>query len=89
MPTTAELVGIRYSLHEGGGPESMGPPLILIHGAGGHHLFWPPQVRRLRDRTVYALDLPGHGESPPPAESTIGGYAARFWLATRWGLPSR
>jgi pimeloyl-ACP methyl ester carboxylesterase len=39
------------------------PSVLLIHGAGGHHLYWPPQVRRLPDQRMYALDLPGHGQS--------------------------
>ncbi|HRW05586.1 MAG TPA: alpha/beta hydrolase [Caldilineaceae bacterium] len=39
--------------------------VILIHGAGLHHLSWPPQLRRLPNATVYAVDLPGHGASLP------------------------
>ncbi|MFH1185466.1 MAG: alpha/beta hydrolase [Chloroflexota bacterium] len=39
------------------------PPVLLIHGAGGHHLYWPAQVRRLGDQRVFAMDLPGHGRS--------------------------
>ena len=39
------------------------PPVLLIHGAGGHHLYWPPQIRRLHDQRMFALDLPGHGKS--------------------------
>jgi pimeloyl-ACP methyl ester carboxylesterase len=39
------------------------PPLVLLHGAGGNHLFWPTELRRLPGRTVLALDLPGHGRS--------------------------
>jgi pimeloyl-ACP methyl ester carboxylesterase len=42
------------------------PPLVLVHGAGGTHLHWPPQVRRLPGERVLALDLPGHGQSLPP-----------------------
>lgn len=38
-------------------------PVILIHGAGGTHLYWPPQIRRLSGCRVFALDLPGHGKS--------------------------
>jgi pimeloyl-ACP methyl ester carboxylesterase len=38
-------------------------PLVLIHGAGGTHLNWPPQIRRLPGCRVFALDLPGHGKS--------------------------
>ncbi len=39
------------------------PPVVLVHGAGGTHLHWPPQVRRLAGARVLALDLPGHGQS--------------------------
>jgi pimeloyl-ACP methyl ester carboxylesterase len=82
MPTTGESVGLRYTVHNGGGQEPSRPPLVLIHGAAGHHLFWPPQIRRLDGWVVYALDLPGHGECSSPPESTIGGYAARVldWM---------
>jgi pimeloyl-ACP methyl ester carboxylesterase len=37
--------------------------LILIHGAGGDHLSWPTQLRRLSGYRVYTPDLPGHGKS--------------------------
>jgi len=37
--------------------------LILIHGAGGDHLSWPTQLRRLSGYRVYSPDLPGHGKS--------------------------
>jgi pimeloyl-ACP methyl ester carboxylesterase len=39
------------------------PPLVLVHGAGGSHLDWSPELRRLPDTHVIALDLPGHGRS--------------------------
>lgn len=51
------------------------PPLVLVHGAGGNHLIWPPQVRHLPQTAVYAIDLPGHGASPPPACATISAYS--------------
>lgn len=51
------------------------PPLILIHGAGGDALHWPPALRRLEGYEVYALDLPGHGRSAGHARATIGAYA--------------
>ncbi|MFO7634543.1 MAG: alpha/beta hydrolase [Caldilinea sp.] len=51
------------------------PPLVLVHGAGGNHLVWPAQVRHLPKTAVYALDLPGHGASPPPACSSISSYS--------------
>lgn len=37
--------------------------LVLIHGAGGNHLSWPSQLRRLSGYRVYSPDLPGHGKS--------------------------
>jgi pimeloyl-ACP methyl ester carboxylesterase len=51
------------------------PPLVLVHGAGGNHLIWPPQVRHLAQTAVYAIDLPGHGASTPPGCATISAYS--------------
>lgn len=51
------------------------PPLLLIHGAGGSHLHWPPQLRRLPGVSVLAPDLPGHGRSEGPGREAIGEYA--------------
>ena len=51
------------------------PTLVLVHGAGGNHLHWPAELRRLHEATVYALDLPGHGRSGGQGCDTIGDYA--------------
>ncbi len=51
------------------------PALLLIHGAGGSHLHWPPQLRRLPGVSVLAPDLPGHGRSDGPGREAIGEYA--------------
>jgi pimeloyl-ACP methyl ester carboxylesterase len=51
------------------------PPLVFIHGAGGTHLHWPPQVRRLVGQRVFALDLPGHGRSGGVGSQSIADYA--------------
>lgn len=50
-------------------------PLVLIHGAGATHLDWPPQLRRLPDRPILALDLPGHGRSTGPGRADTLAYA--------------
>lgn len=49
--------------------------LMLIHGAGGTHLDWPPELRRMARADVYATDLPGHGRSAPPGREEIAAYA--------------
>ena len=51
------------------------PVLLLIHGAGGSHLDWPPEIRRLNNTVVYAIDLPGHGRSEGSGKDRIGDYA--------------
>lgn len=65
-----------FAEEHGGG--STGPPLVLIHGAGGNRLIWPPELRRLTGRRVYAVDLPGHGKSPPVPEVSVDSYADEF-----------
>jgi pimeloyl-ACP methyl ester carboxylesterase len=51
------------------------PPLILLHGAGGFHLSWSPQMRRIGGSHVYALDLSGHGQSTGTGRFTVEEYA--------------
>lgn len=57
-----------------GDPHSQ-PVLVLIHGAGGSRLSWPPALRRMRGVAVYTLDLPGHGRSASPPCESIADYA--------------
>lgn len=53
---------IYYEIH------GAGPPLVLVHGSGGHHAAWWQQVAALRDRhTVVTLDLRGFGNSSDDA----------------------
>ncbi len=70
MPIAAD---IHYFLHEGGRQKRS--PLVLIHGAGGDHLSWPPEIRRLADERVFTLDLPGHGRSKGPGRQSVADYA--------------
>lgn len=69
MPVLANLYYTQYQ-----GSSSSRPPVILIHGAGSNHLCWPAEIRRLRDTTVYAIDLPGHGKSLGSAQHFVTGY---------------
>ena len=58
MPYLADLY---YQAYQADDPDRK--TLILIHGAGGDHLSWPTQLRRLSSYRVYTPDLPGHGKS--------------------------
>ncbi len=80
MPVSGNLY---YSLHCERDTET--PPLVLIHGAGGSHLYWPPELRRLRGYCIYAPDLPGHGKSSAvDGQQSIEEYARYLvqWLET-------
>lgn len=70
MPNIGEIF---YHFHEGI-EAGKRPPIILLHGAGGTHLYWPPQIRRLPGYCVYALDLPGHGKSNGSGQQSIQPY---------------
>jgi pimeloyl-ACP methyl ester carboxylesterase len=72
MPTTTKLY---YFVHTVEDQVAKRPPVILIHGAGGTHLSWPPQIRRLADEKIYAPDLPGHGKSEGEGRQSIEEYA--------------
>ena len=55
-----------------------GPPLVLLHGIGLDRAAWDPVVPLLaREREVFAVDLPGFGETPPlPGTPTVEALAA-------------
>ncbi len=55
------------------------PTLVMVHGAGGSSRFWNGQVHPLaKEVNSFALDLPGHGNSPGPGRDSIASYAE--WL---------
>ena len=56
------------------------PAVVFIHGSGMDHTVWALQTRYFayRDRSVLAIDLPGHGRSKGTALSTIEKMAG--WL---------
>jgi pimeloyl-ACP methyl ester carboxylesterase len=62
----------RPSLADGRAP---GTTLVLLHGAGGNYLQWPPAMRRMSGLRVLAPDLPGHGDSFGQACADTASYA--------------
>lgn len=52
------------------------PVTLVIHGAGGTHLDWPVEIRRLPEANSIVADLPGHGRSPGSGRSSVSAYAA-------------
>ncbi len=64
---------IFYARHQGD-PKGQ-RTLVFVHGAGGSHLSWPPQLRRLAGANTYAPDLPGHGQSEGQGRTSISAYA--------------
>lgn len=56
-------------LHTGGGDE---PPLVLLHGIGGHAETYVKNMQALAEglpnRSIYALDFVGHGYSSAPTD---------------------
>lgn len=79
MPITQGLYYFKYGEHK---PPSQ--DVVLIHGAGGSYLHWPPEIRRMPGYHVLALDLPGHGKSSGTGEQMIPDYARILakWLLT-------
>jgi pimeloyl-ACP methyl ester carboxylesterase len=60
---TAEIAGDRISYFRAGA----GPPLLLLHGLLGGSFCWRRNIEALsQNHTVFAVDLPGHGESNAP-----------------------
>jgi pimeloyl-ACP methyl ester carboxylesterase len=63
------------------------PPLLLVHGWGGSSRHWQNTPEHLSDvRDLYALDLPGHGETPVRSGATGPEALARLVIAFADGL---
>jgi pimeloyl-ACP methyl ester carboxylesterase len=79
MPFASNLY---YYTYQKGEIETL--PVVLIHGAGGNHLYWPSEIRRLPGFRIFAPDLPGHGKSAGPGQQSIETYAQLIvdWLET-------
>ncbi|MBC8146058.1 MAG: alpha/beta fold hydrolase [bacterium] len=49
-----------------------GPPMLLVHGLPATHTLWEPLIPKLaQHRTVYAIDLPGFGNSDAPSDEPL------------------
>ena len=58
------------------------PPLMLIHGWGGSSRHWQHTPDHLADvRALYALDLPGHGQTPARRGATGAQEQAQLVIA--------
>lgn len=68
-----KAIGLNYFVS--GADNRLRPPVLLIHGAGGNRLYWPPQVRRLPANRIFAMDLPGHGESDGIGRQRVQDYS--------------
>jgi pimeloyl-ACP methyl ester carboxylesterase len=65
MDQYVDINGIRTRWRRAGS----GPPVLVLHGWGAKIEAVDPIIRGLQGQTaVYAVDLPGHGETDPPPE---------------------
>ncbi|HUE75361.1 MAG TPA: alpha/beta hydrolase [Chloroflexota bacterium] len=83
--TAVEIDGARVNYeHTGGQPVSGQSPIIFLHGLGHSTYSWRHVVGPLSEYApVYALDLPGHGQSAPIPGSyhprALAGHVYRWW----------
>lgn len=77
--------GLRYRYRRAGPATSRRRPLVLVHGLGVSSVYFARlQWRLARERPVYAVDLPGCGESDkPPHALNVPAQAGALdaWLA--------
>lgn len=66
-----------WTSYPSGGGFDERTPVICLHHSGASGRLFAPMLREMgHDRSVYALDLPGHGTSDaPPARFSIGDLA--------------
>lgn len=70
---TETLHGRSVSYAEAGA----GPVLLLVHGLGGSSENWRAVIEPLsREHTVIVPDFPGHGQSGPGGDYSVGGLAS-------------
>jgi pimeloyl-ACP methyl ester carboxylesterase len=68
------------------------PPIVFVHGFGCSHTDWRAQIEHFSKRHLtVAVDLPGHGATPAPAEPAsiaLGGREVAALLQARSMPPS-
>lgn len=71
-------IGKHSVFYHGSAAAGTDPALIFLHGSGGDHRVWADAVSHFtkEGRTVFALDMPRHGQSGGPAFSSIEESAA-------------
>jgi pimeloyl-ACP methyl ester carboxylesterase len=83
-PRAVRAAGCTVNVVEWGVPGRS--PLLLLHGGMAHARWWDLVAARLADRLhVFALDMPGHGDSPwldPARYAHVELSAVRELLAT-------
>src|SRR5688500_10954816 len=68
-----EIAGVRLSVDCAG---SGAPALVFVHGSFCDRHDWSAQMHALADRfRVVSFDMPGHGESAPPAQPSVAALA--------------
>jgi pimeloyl-ACP methyl ester carboxylesterase len=86
MPPLAELEqsAQRHGVDSHGGRVvwrvfGQGRPLVLLHGGHGTWRHWARNIGALAARNaVWVPDMPGYGDSDPPAESTLASLLQRL-----------
>jgi haloacetate dehalogenase len=75
-----EIGGINLAFVEAG----QGAPVVLVHGWPTCSYLWRRQIPALAERYhVYALDLPGFGDSDKPADAS---YTLEFYVGILAGF---
>ena len=73
---TVDYAGAKLSLFKGG----QGPPLLILHGAGGNSSWMPYHTALAESFTVYAPSHPGFDKSQRPAWIDSIVAAAHYYL---------
>ena len=67
------------------GHDEAHPPLVLLHGGGANAHWWDHLAPGLcADRSVYALDFRGHGDSEHPRDREIGAFNLDLEALLAW-----